>query len=87
MGLNVQPTLSMLKTALTHVNNYLEVKKSANELTYKIKKNYKNLMMMAYYRNNLVHVFLNESLIATTILAFGESIGDEKKIMCTRLWE
>lgn len=32
--------------------------------------------MLAYYRNNLVHVFLNEAYICCAIEAFGETIGE-----------
>ena len=43
--------------------------------------------MLAYYRNNIVHVFLNEAYIATSIEAFGENLSEEEGIPLQRIWE
>lgn len=42
----------------------------------KAKGDYKNILMLAYYRNNLSHIFINESFIACAIESFGENISE-----------
>jgi glycerol-3-phosphate O-acyltransferase len=39
-------------------------------------KDFKNIMMLAYYRNNLVHVFINDAYISCALEAFGESVTE-----------
>lgn len=53
----------------------------------KANMDYKNILMLAYYRNNLVHLFLNEAYIATTLQAFGDQISMTQGITVKRLWE
>lgn len=36
--------------------------------------------MLSYYRNNLVHLFINEAYIACSLVAFGESISREEGV-------
>jgi len=43
--------------------------------------------MLAYYRNNIAHVFLNEAYIACSIEAFGENLSEEEGISLQRVWE
>ena len=52
-----------------------------------MKKDYKNVLMLAYYRNNIAHVFLNEAYIACSIEAFGENLSEEEGISLQRVWE
>ena len=34
------------------------------------------MLMLAYYKNSLVHIFLNEAYIACALQAFGPTIGE-----------
>lgn len=43
--------------------------------------------MLAYYRNGLVHIFLNEAYICCALESFGESIGEIQGFSLQRLWE
>jgi glycerol-3-phosphate O-acyltransferase len=40
--------------------------------------------MLAYYRNNVIHLFLNEAYVATAFSAFGEQSQD---VSLKRLWD
>ena len=67
----------MLRTTLKLLSGFLEKKKDVFELQIKAQKAYKNVMMLSYYRNNLVHIFLAEAYIACSLLGFGENISEE----------
>lgn len=64
------------------------MKKDVFSPQVKANKDYKNILMLAYYRNNLIHLFLNEAYIATSLLAFGESTAaSQQGVSLQRLWE
>lgn len=86
-GLNVQPSMATLRTALSLLSGYLEKKKGNTEHQIKPNIDYKNILMLAYYRNNLTHVFINEAYIACSLTAFGMTVGEEQGISLQRLWE
>jgi glycerol-3-phosphate O-acyltransferase len=44
-------------------------------------------MMLAYYRNSLVHLFVNDAYIACALEAFGETINSSEGVSLQRLWE
>ena len=44
------------------------------------------MMMLAYYRNNLIHLFLNEAYIACAFSSLGNTIGEIKGVTKERLW-
>lgn len=43
--------------------------------------------MLAYYRNSLTHVFINETYIACALRAFGISVIEEQGVSIQRLHE
>jgi glycerol-3-phosphate O-acyltransferase len=43
--------------------------------------------MLAYYRNNLVHLFLNEAYLACVLVAFGETLTEIEGVPLRRLWK
>jgi glycerol-3-phosphate O-acyltransferase len=57
---------------MKHLGDLLEIKNN-DPLVYS-KHDYKNILMLSYYRNNLAHVFINEAYIACTLVGFGEII-------------
>ena len=50
------------------------------EFSISAKKNYNNIVMLSYYRNNLVHVFLNDSEISCTLLGMASIYDVEKGV-------
>lgn len=43
--------------------------------------------MLAYYRNNLIHLFINEAYISCVLDSFGETISEVEGVKLERLWE
>lgn len=48
----------------------MESKREIYEPLISAKKGEKSILMLAYYRNNLTHVFINEAEIACSLLGF-----------------
>ena len=69
------------------MQQFIERKKDIFEPSVTAKKDYKNILMLAYYRNNLIHLFLNEAYISCALQAFGESSTLNQGITVQRLWE
>ena len=70
--MNMQPSQATIRNSLKYLENFIDMKKDVFIPFVKVNSEYKNIQMLAYYRNNLVHLFLNESYIATAFQAFGD---------------
>ena len=46
-------------------------KKNVFEIYISISTNYKNVLLLSYYRNGLMHVFLLEAIMCTALSRFG----------------
>lgn len=73
LSIGVTPSMSIVRQSLTYLEHFIERKKDIFEPSVTAKKDYKNILMLAYYRNNLIHLFLNEAYISCALQAFGES--------------
>ncbi len=73
MSVNSKPSKASVRNALNFLKKFIDTKQDIFSPQVKASKDYKNYLMLAYYRNNLIHIFLNEAYIATSLLAFGES--------------
>ena len=60
----------MITTSLKYLNDFLESKREIYEPLISANKGEKSILMLAYYRNNLTHVFINEAEIACALLGF-----------------
>eukprot|EP00347_Sterkiella_histriomuscorum_P008623 403344386 len=87
MSLNTKPTKATIKTALNLLKSFIETKKDVFSPQVKANRDYKNILMLAYYRNGIVHMFLNEAYIAASLLAFGQSTAESQGVLLTRLWD
>lgn len=63
------PSSNTVKIGLTHLNDYLDKKRDI--IFPKIIPNvdYKNILMLWYYRNPLNHIFFNEGCLLASILS------------------
>ena len=43
--------------------------------------------MLAYHRNGLIHLFLNEAYVSASLIAFGESAAESQGVPLNRLWD
>ena len=65
------PSVNTLKIGLNHLADYVDWKRDI--VMPKVGgKDFKNLMMLAYYRNPLNQIFFNEGIIIVSMFAFGE---------------
>ena len=77
-----------VKNGLRHLDKYIQYKKDILEPSVLIKTDYKSLLLLSYYRNNLAHILSTEAIIATVLLAFGEQIGEQRsEIEMGKLWD
>jgi glycerol-3-phosphate O-acyltransferase len=88
-GINIQPSIATLRASLIYLKEFLESKKKNSfEPQIKANKDYKNILMLAYYRNNLSHLFINEAYIACALKALGGNTSDDMSVVSVqRLWE
>jgi|JI10StandDraft_1071094.scaffolds.fasta_scaffold1217202_1 glycerol-3-phosphate O-acyltransferase len=69
-GLTSQPSMTTIQTSLKSLAGFVDKKRHIFEPAVTAIKDYKNLLMLTYYKNHLIHLFLNEALIAISILGF-----------------
>ncbi len=68
LSLNAPPSSTNIKSALRHLGSMVSLKRSVLEPSVSANKDYKNILMLAYYRNGIVHLFLNEAYVALALL-------------------
>lgn len=85
--MNANPTKNTVRNALSHLKSFIETKKDVFSPQVKANRDYKNILMLAYYRNGLIHIFLNESYIAASLLSFGNQTAETQGVSIGRLWD
>lgn len=65
----------------------IKSKKNIFELEVKSDSAFLNILMLHYYRNGLVHVFILEALVCLALTAFGPRAAFEEGIALERIWE
>lgn len=78
LAFNSSPSSTMISTSLQYLGRFLDRKRNVFEPSVSAKKDYKNILMLAYYRNQLIHVFLHDAEIACSILGFGQLLDLQK---------
>lgn len=48
---------------------------------------YKNILLLNYYKNQLVHVFFEEAICCCALNSFGHQIAYKEGLGINRLWE
>jgi glycerol-3-phosphate O-acyltransferase len=84
--MNSVPTIAGVRSYLKLMDQHLERKKNVFEPSVTANKGALSIMMLAYYRNNLTNVFLNEAIIMTTLASFGMDFVINEGVLVTRLW-
>ena len=51
------------------------------------KEEYKNVLMLSYYRNGLGHLFWNEGIVVCALASFGQEIAWKEGVHIDRLWD
>lgn len=60
----------MINKGLSYLKDFIDSKRDILEPLVSAKLGEKSILVLAYYRNNLTHVFINEAEIACTLLGF-----------------
>lgn len=85
--MNDTPSVKTIRKSLPYLREFLSIKKDFIEIELKSKLSYKNLLMLSYYKNNLIHVFFNEAFIALSIFAFKQFDLSEEELTIEKIWE
>lgn len=65
------PSTNTLKIGITHLQEYLDKKRDILEPSVVPKVDYKNYLMLGYYRNPLNHIFFNEGCVIVAMNSYG----------------
>ena len=81
------PSSTSVQAALKYLEGFVERKRNIFEPSVLAKKSSKNILMLSYYRNNLIHVFINEAFIACTILGLTNMGEKVQEIPLESIWK
>ena len=77
-----------VRNAINHLEHIVtKTKKDIFELSVTPKVDYKNILLLSYYRNTLMHVFANEAFCACAISSFGHQMAWKEGVPQERLFE
>lgn len=76
-----------VRKGTNHLNETVSKKKDIFEPRVIPKIDYKNILLLSYYRNNLIHLFINEALIACSLFGFGHQQSWQTGVQKKELWE
>lgn len=76
-----------MKKGTFHLNETISKKKDIFEPRVSPKVDYKNILLLSYYRNNLVHLFISEAIISCSLYGFGQTQAWSQGVSKEELWE
>lgn len=76
-----------VRNAIMHLRQTVTHKKDMFEPSVSLHTDYKNILLLSYYRNSLHHIFACEALLACTMFSFGEKLAWGEGIPLKRLIE
>jgi len=80
-------SVANVRSAIKHLQETVLLKKDAFETTVVIKPDYKSILLLSYYRNTLIHVFIPNAYVACALFGFGEKLGWADGVQLHRLME
>jgi len=87
-SMNENSTSIAVRNAINHLEGIItKTKKDIFELSVSPKVDYKNILLLSYYRNTLIHVFAMEAFVACSMSAFGHQLAWKEGVSIERLWE
>ena len=76
----------MIASCLNYLKDFLDSKREIYEPLISAKTGEKSILMLAYYRNNLTHVLINEAEIACSLLGFSLDKDSNQGSSIESLW-
>ena len=80
LSIDVKPNLTSLRSSLKLMDKLLEKGFDSSSVKLKAKSDFTNILLLAFYRNNLIHLFFSEACIACSLLGFGEETSEKQGI-------
>ncbi len=77
----------MITQTVGYLKDFIDNKRGIYEPATASKYGDKSILMLAYYRNTLTHLFINEAEIACAILGFSLDKTTEQAIPIDTLWK
>lgn len=74
-GLDSGSAQIAVRNAIGHLRQTLTHKKDMFEPSVSLHTDYKNILLLSYYRNSIHHIFALEALAACTLFSFGEKMA------------
>ncbi len=76
----------MIASCLNYLKDFLETKREIYEPLISANTGEKSILMLAYYRNNLSHLLINEAEIACSLLGFSLDNDTNKGLSIESVW-
>lgn len=86
-GMNDGSGQNSVRNAIRHLSQALLHKKDMFEPSVIMKSDYKNILLLSYYRNSLHHIFSLESVCACVLFSFGQKLAWDEGISKSRVFE
>jgi glycerol-3-phosphate O-acyltransferase len=87
LNLGTTPTVPILEKCLTYLKDFIDNKRDILEPSISAKKGQASLLMLSYYRNNLIHLFIQEAQIACTVLGLSASNDNQNGVSIDLVYE
>lgn len=68
---------SIIWIGTQHLKDCVKITKDPYQPLIEPSKEYKDILLLAYYKNSIMHVFINEAFIACSLLGFGDIIYED----------
>lgn len=87
MSLSSAPSIPIITQCLTFLDGFINRKRDVFEASVQTKRGDKSILMLTYYRNHLIHHFVNEALIAVAFLGISNIQNVTLGVAAGFLWE
>jgi len=86
VGLTAAPSSAIVSQCLNFLSGFVNRNRDIFQPSVQAKKGDKSILMLTYYRNNLIHHFINESYVACTLLGISNIHDIGKGVSIKDLW-
>ena len=80
-----QTTASVVNRALGLINNIIKKNKNMLEPAIEVKSDYKKILELSYYRNQIIHLFFVESIVSCSFYSFREKLMIDQGVPLSEL--
>ena len=75
------------KSAVSLLENLISQKKDIFHINVASREEYKNIIMLSFYRNTMIHAIWNECIVACSLSSFGQEMAWKEGVPIDRLWD